>query len=827
MGEAKRRLKKRKRPSGSDSQPQESADSSAKDALTSESTLLNGQVFGGDSHEMLPRWVIMLRVACYGLLGVALAFVACFPSDSVLVERGDALWAVAILVVLATFTFATQVWHGFNRHRAGIVFDGLLFALGLWMMLGAFVCSPPCNLRMATNEAWLWLSGAALVASARRLLTSDLIRASVIAVITILAVVLSVTILYEAFISLPALRAEFLADQEAFLKRAGQDFAPNSAERMLYANRLLDGGPGGNFVLANSAAALLPWGVIVGLALLRSLFARRGDSDSANTDRAPFNGQVLLLVSVALLSGAALMATKSRSGMLSCLFGIFWLWSDRIKIAFLSRNRSMLFGGAVLVAVIGLGVLVFGDSEWIETAPSSIRFRFHYWIATLGMLTEHPWFGAGPGSFQALYPQFRLPIASESIADPHNFVFETLASGGLIAGGLLLSLCCLGYWFRRTSGDGNVVAESLDDAAPFSRLAARAVWIGSLVTLGFVGLFQLAVNNGELAVYCLIACLSLLSLFWLTLRGLTQVLDQQGQTRLMVALLKLSLLHLAFSGGWTVPGVVMPIWLLVAMLVPIRKTSEQADLSTEPSSSGNVQRRLTLVSVSSLVVGLALLLVLHSSALGPVEEAKGLLNVASADTSRGDYSSAIKFSQLASEADAWSTEPWITKAFAASSGMLSGAAKPQRKREVAQLREVWQASMQEALRRFPTDWTLFARFADQRLVVYQCFGEEADLAEAEQLLNRAVQLNPHRVALLAQLAVVAETRGDVERARDLALRAQKTSLLGGNIVRSLDRQLLLIPRKIPEFSRIGAQQAPASELLRPLLPESVEPTPAS
>lgn len=838
MGEAKRRVKKRKRPSGSDNPSAESAAGSLNEGhATGDARGLSGQVFGGCAIEGLPRWVIMLRVASYSLLGVALAFVACFPSDSVLVERGDALWAVAIMIVLATFTFASQAWHdgagevggagkGFPGHRAGVVFDALLLALGLWMMLGAFACSPPGNLRMATNEAWLWLAGATLVVSGRRLLTSDLIRVSVIAIVTVLAVVLGLTILYEAFVSLPALRAEFLADQEAFLRRAGQDFEPNSAERMLYANRLLDGGAGGNFVLANSAAALLPWGVVVSLAFLRSLFARREQSDAEDSGRVPFNGPVLLLVSVALLCGAALMATKSRSGMLSCLFGIFWLWSDRIKIAFLSRNRSMLLGGAVLVAAIGLGVLVFGDSEWIETAPASIRFRFHYWIATLGMLLQHPWFGAGPGSFQAMYPQFRLPIASESIADPHNFIFETLASGGWIAGGILLSLCGLGYWFRKTSGDRDVVAESLGDAAPFSRLAARAIWIGSLVTLGVVGLFQLAINNGELAAYCLIAGLALLSFFWLSVRLFSQVLDQQAQTRLMVALLKLSLLHLAFSGGWTVPGVVLPIWLLVAMLVPVGKNARQESGSTKQPESGDAQRRMTLVSVSSLVAGLVVLLVFHSIALGPVEKAKGLLDVARADTSRGDYSSAIKVSQLATEADAWSTEPWLTKAFAASSGLLSSASNPQRRHQASQLREVWQSSMQEALQRFPADWTLYARFSDQRLVVYQCFGEAADLEASEKLLHRAVQLNPHRVALLAQLAVVADARGDVQRARELADRAQKTSLLGGNIVRNLDRQMLLEPRQIPAFSQFGATLAPASELLRPLLPESAEPRPS-
>ncbi len=38
------------------------------------------------------------------------------------------------------------------------------------MMLAAFATSPPGNLRAATNEAWLWISAAAVFTSRKALL---------------------------------------------------------------------------------------------------------------------------------------------------------------------------------------------------------------------------------------------------------------------------------------------------------------------------------------------------------------------------------------------------------------------------------------------------------------------------------------------------------------------------------------------------------------------------------------------------------------------------------------------------------------------------------
>ena len=49
------------------------------------------------------------------------------------------------------------------------------------------------------------------------------------------------------------------------------------------------------------------------------------------------------------------------------------------------------------------------------------------------MIHDHPWLGCGPGNFGDYYTQYKLPIASEEIKDPHNFLFEVAANAGLPA----------------------------------------------------------------------------------------------------------------------------------------------------------------------------------------------------------------------------------------------------------------------------------------------------------------------------------------------------------------------------------------------------------
>ena len=163
-----------------------------------------------------------------------------------------------------------------------------------------------------------------------------------------------------------------------------------------------------------------------------------------------------------------IVLTGSRSAYLATsLGGILFIWHTFCRpVSILKRTgaegcdlrgRKSWFpkyvGGAwfwlrlgILVAVTLFLVLVFfglrqlGGHSFLKDAFISLQFRFQYWASTLKMITDMPLLGCGPGNFQIYYTRYMLPEASEVISDPHNFLLELVAVGGIPAGILLVSL---------------------------------------------------------------------------------------------------------------------------------------------------------------------------------------------------------------------------------------------------------------------------------------------------------------------------------------------------------------------------------------------------
>ena len=181
-----------------------------------------------------------------GMLAGSVVYVTYYPSDSVAVEKGDALWLAVLAVIIATIACAARSWPqadaatplerdrsnglttGADSVDEGVATSRLpgrlqlvrMATLGLnvipwllaaWMMWAAFASSPPGNLRMATNEAWFWVTAACLFTAARILLGSLSVRQSIVGLLVICACGLSVHGMHQYLISLPENRAEYRA----------------------------------------------------------------------------------------------------------------------------------------------------------------------------------------------------------------------------------------------------------------------------------------------------------------------------------------------------------------------------------------------------------------------------------------------------------------------------------------------------------------------------------------------------------------------------------------------------------------------------------------
>ncbi|MEO1525830.1 MAG: O-antigen ligase family protein [Planctomycetota bacterium] len=734
-----------------------------------------------------PRGFVWARGAAFALLGGLAVYVAYYPSDSVLVERGDALWFCAGALLLVTLTLVTEPtrrrWTRTSsddsadgdgsslRHFLGkhLLVDVFAWNLAAWMMLSALAMSPPGNLRQATNEAWMWIAGAAVLSSARRLLSERQARTAMMTVLFGLTVAMSVHTLHQQWISLPETRAAYQQDPDAIMSAAGVEAPEWSSQRMIFANRLFDGGPTAQFALANSLAAVLPIAVLIGAGLLWQGWR----ADSPWVVRG-------LLAALLLVASLALFYTRSRSAVAACFVGVAWLGVFASGIGkSLSVRRSLMAAGAVVLALatITIGFLLLGDEEWMASAPSSLLFRLRYWRSTLALLGDHPWMGAGPGGFQTMYLRYRLPVSSETIADPHNFVFETLASGGLVAGVLLMALAWACQRAKRANESDASVA---DDPSPFGMYVLYVGVISSLVMIWLFSLVSAQLPDFEAAVFAVplgiaSACIAHYEVIRLSDRSLTT---------LATAILVVMLLHLCFAGGWTIPGVAIWIWMMVAMICHAGHvaTSENATVhASEPMA-----RRLTWTAG---LVGASLLICLRLVSLGPVQSSNLAQLLADDSLQRGFASRTEEQSLRAMTADTWAVEPAIWRSQYFRGKRVAGDDTPKTRR-------LWRESAETALERAGENPLVRRTIAEQSLHFYQRFGREEDLLEAEQMFVLAIRENPTDVSLIAQMALVALEKGDSPSAVELARRAEKISLLDGNVVQALGLQHVYAVEKI-------------------------------
>ena len=766
----------------------------------------------GAAFAALPRWAVWCRRLAAAMLGGLVVYVAYFPSDSILVESGDALWFCVLSLALWTLTMATEPHVRLaNRSQRnsqsatvtemlgdGLAIDILAWSLALWMMVAALATCPPGNLREATNEAWLWVAAAAVVSSSRRLLSDRSGRATLLSLLAAVGVGMAIHALHQEWISLPKTRADYQADPDAVLRMAGVDAPRGSARRMVFANRLLDGGPTATFALANSLAAVLIIAVLVPIGLLRT---------SRSPDRPIWAAAGLGLL--ALLGASALFATRSRSALVACVVSAVWigLMASRNKHvsgdrAGTTRSKPVILAALVvgcLGAVIALGLMFFGDDEWMSAAPASLEFRLQYWKSTVAMLVDHPLLGAGPGGFRSSYLHYRLPVANETVADPHNFFFETLAAGGLMAGLLLILLIFSCARVRRSIAE-NHLSEAAADEEKATRGFAPWIGYGAGVSLGLVWLFALSsgrLPDFEAGMYAVpIAIAS----GWLIHIQMCRISD--SDVRLIGSAILLStLIHLTVSGGWTVPGVAIVIWIVVGLICPagnaaFDETDRPGDALT---TSGQTAKKTSLVA---FCVGVILLICIRFVSVVPVQQAQLALLRAEDAARRGVFARAESESLRAVQADAWGFEAALWRSEILKSRLVGVGDTPA-------LRETWHEALRTAINRAGSNPLVERAAGEQYLHLYQRYGQIADLEAADTLISAALVGNPTDVSLLAQASMLAFEKSDLEKSRSLAAQARRLSRLGGNIVRDLGLQQIYVVEKI-------GPRASSQPLLRPI-----------
>jgi len=312
--------------------------------------------------------------------------------------------------------------------------------------------------------------------------------------------------------------------------------------RELWERRLRDSRePYGFFALANSLGGLLAPLLLFGIAFWPA--ARRCGWPVA---------RLAVFVAILLLVAYCLLLTKSRTAWVGLAAGALVLVGNDLWKWLRERPRQAALAGGIPLLLVMAALATGGiDREVLTEAPKSLAYRLEYWQGTLGVIRDRPLTGTGPGNFRQHYLAHKLESSSEEIADPHNFVLEATATGGLLGLAGLGGCVILLVTGRRepegspaipaTEGVGSVTL--LGGSCGFALGLAPSWLLGGTTDLRLLGVL--------LGCGAACACLS----------GLT--LEKKTRRRASLAAIVALVVHLSGAGGFSRPALMQLLLLLV------------------------------------------------------------------------------------------------------------------------------------------------------------------------------------------------------------------------------------------------------------------------
>jgi len=683
-------------------------------------------------------------VACLSALIVATPLL---PGEAATRFGTGAVLNMLALVLLAAW-FLLGALGQTIRLRVSAADAGLLVLL-LLHAASTLVMAPAGNPRLAINTLWTWIALGVLYFLLRQLVWAAIPCRALCAVMMSLAVCLSVQACYQYAVSMPRLRAQYQVDPAAALLQLGIDPQRDSAQRMLFENRLASSEPPGPFALTNSLAGFLaPWLVI-------ALVGAAAQATGPERARAAAWGPGL----AAGLMAAGLTLTKSRSAMVSVALGL-------VVVALLGRWRRGLVAGAVaalLLATLWMALGIGGmDWEVLREAPKSVWYRVQYWQATAQLIGDFPWWGCGPGQFQDYYLAYKAPQASEAVADPHNFLLEVWATAGTPAAAvLLLTLGVLAWRVVRTAAQlptseaqltvaaqnptigprtpgpsDDPATDAEDSVAPGPIYVGAALGVPLAYLCGWLAGFVPDPAVAALGVPVAATVLWLLA-GWVRSGALAARLPALGLAVLLINLLA--------AGGISFPGVAVNAWLLMAVTMNL----------AEPAGARVVARPL---AIGLLVISAALAFVQYQSMYVPVLRGQALLIrgraieelARSGFTRNGAPAGGPLDPQIAAtyrraaETDPYAPEAWMHLAqFWHRRWMAEG--------QGAELARFEQA-VQAAVRLQPRSHSAHRQIGTWYLKAYRVQGAREHLEAAARFFRRAVELYPNSAIARAELA---------------------------------------------------------------------------
>lgn len=706
------------------------------------------------------------------------------PTESARTGSGLILiagWLTLLLAWLVSGWFQSQL-----KCRWGWTEGAILVFLALHSVSAVLVTHHGQE-RSAINILWHWVSfGLAFFLTRQWLRTPDQQRA-LTSVLIASAVGLSAFGVYQYFVALPALRAEFRVDEDQVLRDAGVHAPPGSPERRQFADRLRSLEPTASFALTNSlAGVLVPW-----LMMLLALQPITRKERRLSTLAAGGLGLAVI--------GICLLLTKSRTGYLAAVVGMSLLLA-RIAVQQRRLNwRLPAAGLGVIVLILLAAIKAQGlDRRVITETSKAFGYRVEYWQSAWGLIRQQPWFGCGPGNFQQCYTAEKLPQASETVSDPHNFLLEVWSTAGTFAFVAFVLMGVVWTWQLRTLSrssrlpiDERSVPEdkpSISSSTRPSRAAVLYIYAGGLLGVGVAaaeGLFASMLPDLLLVALGVPAASLVVVLLhpWVRSGSLPRYAP-------VIAVVALSI-NLLAAGGIGYPGVALSWWVLSALAL---------NGATEWDAG-------VLIHRGWLAIGCVGVLVLcggfYQTMYLPVLEHRRYMFVGLSFQEQGHYLAAVGAYQAAAAADRRSPEPWTQLAALHQQAALAQASPV--------LLERFGEAADQALERDPQSHALHRRVGDMYLELHAKTNQRSLLNSAIQRYDTATALYPNSNILHAQLAWALSLAGDKSRAQTEAEIALQLDGLNPHAEQKLSAQPLFDPH---HACQTGEKAEPAMLRLR-------------
>jgi len=443
-------------------------------------------------------------------------------------------------------------------------------------------------------------------------------------------------------------------EQDPDAALAQHRITPDSLEHFQFEHRLYSKDIGGFFTTSNSAGSFAMMASFAAVVLLIGKFRKR-NPDSIEIAWLIMRGIAVVIVIFGLV------ITKSKGAIIASIFAatifITYLCFDKWLGAYKKTILIFCLPVFLLIGIAGGWIVVrYGLAHGRLPGGNSMLVRWQYWHASAKMYADHLFTGVGPGNFAHFYPHYKPASASESVADPHNFLLSILTQYGPIGLIGFLAMICMPLWTAFSASKVNCSSETQKSEPAFKKTSIVLAIIVSVVLLLIRPIIfplpptaTLQERQAGIIILYIMPVIIFIGGFLLASAGETAKISHSGIT---IAALFCAVLGVAFHNlidfAIFEPGVFTVFWVIIACMI--------AKYSQIHPREQVVLKPAPFVKILTIAAGLLLIVVYLNYFLIPVSKTSAKIHLANRAISTGRFEQAHKLLDRASEDDSLSSE---------------------------------------------------------------------------------------------------------------------------------------------------------------------------